>query len=379
MFGALKSSDSPYGRLMFQPEAENVLGSVDIAIMRRSAFRTFPGSHSKRAHTFRAARRNGPASRARLGSPPFVNVDKHSSVPSGLVAEHMPERRPARIENGLSHPRLCQLGCVHIADCDVLIGANDPGGLLVQMVLAGIRDFRVDRPDALLVPGALRGGKRRLVFAVVLQGRNGIAIAERGEGLEAQVDTDAAIAGRQAVLDLTLEHDIPAASRVLHEVAALELAFDFAGFPEAVALLEIDRGGTVNLRCARDEGYPAQRPLRPEGCAETRTAATLVARRGELPADLRDRVGVDTKLRSDSLCQSVQIEGGWPANALIALPAPLSFALRFNAEVPDLIASDGMAQKSPLAALNPELEREKRHAGILPDLRENYNGSPANR
>ena len=102
-------------------------------------------SHSKRAHTFRTAVGYNPAARARLGSPSFVGFNIPSPVPAGLVAELIAQYRPTRIEDGLRHLRICELGRTDVADDDQFIIPSDPAGPLVKVVAPRIGDLRVDR------------------------------------------------------------------------------------------------------------------------------------------------------------------------------------------------------------------------------------------
>lgn len=96
--------------LTFQADTEDVQSRVDVSIVRRAVVRTDPVPYSKRAHTFRTTAGNAPAARARPGSPSLVDFHIPSPVPAGLVAELIAERRPPRVEHGLGHPCLRELG-----------------------------------------------------------------------------------------------------------------------------------------------------------------------------------------------------------------------------------------------------------------------------
>lgn len=126
-------------RLAFQPDAKDVPGRIDVAIVRRSAVRASPASYSKRTHTFRAAGRYAPTSRARLGTPSLRHIDI-CGLPSGsFIPQHMPEHRPAGVGDGFGHLRSLKLGGAHIADNDQTILPSDPRGLLVKVVAARVR------------------------------------------------------------------------------------------------------------------------------------------------------------------------------------------------------------------------------------------------
>src|SRR3546814_18550699 len=92
MLTAINSGDSPSGRLMFQPDAENVASGVYVAVVDCAAVAAFPAPYSKRAHPFRTAGRHRPAARARLGTVLFIGFDI-PCLPSGrLVSPHVPDR-----------------------------------------------------------------------------------------------------------------------------------------------------------------------------------------------------------------------------------------------------------------------------------------------
>src|ERR1039458_1514924 len=152
--------------------------------MRRATVRASPVSYSKRAHTFRTAVGNCPAARTRLGSPSFISLNKNSIVPAGLVAKLVPQHRPTCIKHGFSHPGLGKLYGADIADDDQLVFASYLCTRLVELVLSNVRDLGVDGLDAPLVTGPLLNGKRSLMLAIVLQGRDGVAVAARREGLQ---------------------------------------------------------------------------------------------------------------------------------------------------------------------------------------------------
>ena len=149
--------------LSTQRERKNVPGRIHVAVVTRATFGTVPRSYSKRAHTFRTTVGNYPAARARLGREPLVDVQEHSPVPAGLVAELCPEHRPASIEHGLCHPRLCQRGRVDVADRDQRVLSRNLGRRLVSEILAAVLDLGVYCLDAALIAGALSDGQPLLV------------------------------------------------------------------------------------------------------------------------------------------------------------------------------------------------------------------------
>lgn len=371
MFTDLKNGNSACATLMFQRGRENVLGSVDIAIMRRSAVSAFPRPYSKTCDTFRPRRRHTATRRADLGTPAFVNINIHG-LPSGrFIPQHMPEARPTGIENGLCHSRLYQLGGAYVADRYQSVLPNDPRGLFVKVVTASVGNFRRDSSSPLLVTGSLGNCQRSLILPVMAKCGYGFTVACDSQFLKAQVNTDSAMASSKIIFDLALEGYIPAATRVLHETTGLELAAHFAAFPKAVSLLEVDRSVTINANGSRDKWNPAQCALSSEAGAESRAAAILIARFGELATYGLNGVGVQAQIGSATRSQLDQIKSGRPT-AIAAANAPaFAFTLRSNAEIPHLITGNCEAIKPPFARSNSVFESDYRHARIVEQKRRN--------
>lgn len=295
-------------------------------------------SYSKRAHTFRTTDGIAPAARARLGSPSFVSFDVASVVPSGLVRKLATECRPTRVEHGFSHPRLRQLGRLHIADDDQFVLASNPCGLFVKVVAARVGDLGVDCLDAGRIVGALRYRQRRLVLPIVLQRGNLGPIRASRKRFQAEVNSDFAVASRKVALDLTLKGDVPAPARILSEATGLDSAAKLARLPEQKPPLEIGDGVPGDLDGARNKRNPPKRPLRAAAGAEPQVAFLGVAGDGELAADRGHGVGVQAKVFGDASAQLDQIETGRPFGDAPGLPTLFGLALNLAAIVPDLIA-----------------------------------------
>ena len=314
--------------------------------MRATTARASPVPYSERAHTFRTAVGDFPAARARSGSPSLVGLNVNSPVPAGFVAELRTQHSPARIQDGLRHLGFRELGRADIADDDQGVFADKPRRRLVKLMFARISDLGVDRADAAFVSGPLRNGKRGLVFAIVAKRRDGRAVAHRGERLKPQVDANAAGTGRQIVRDFALENDIPSPPRVLREAAGFEaIKRDFASMPEPESALKVGHLRPGNLHGARNKRHPSERTLWTEAGAEARAALMQIARRGELAADRLDSIRVQPEQRTAARAELYQVVSAWPTDRQASLPAPLGFALRGNAEVPNLVTGAGMPGK----------------------------------
>jgi hypothetical protein len=335
LFSVCQTRHFPSGRLTLQPDAENVQRRVDVAIVRRSAVRTLPAPYSKRAHAFRAAHGNGPASRARLGTVSLVGFDV-PRLPSGsFVAQHVSEARPARIVHGLGKPCSTQAGGVHIADDDQRVIGSNPRRLLMKMVPARIGDLRRYGADTLAVLGALGRSERDFVLPEYPRCRNLLAVAERGKVFQPDVNPDCASAPLEVVSNFGHECDVPAPSGVLNERSDLEQALNVSGLPKAIAALPISHSAALKLNGALREGYPAKRPV--AGAKARATAVSLPACH-ELANDRVHRVGMQVEQFARAGGQHRKIEVAGPACRSASSMAALRFLLGSDAEVPNLIA-----------------------------------------
>jgi hypothetical protein len=356
MLTGLKNGDSANARLMFQPDTENVSSRVDIAIVRRPAIRTLPMSYSKTRDTSRPRLRQRAACRTGLGTPSFVGFDKHR-LPSGkFVSQHGSERRPARVQDGFRHLGFGKLGGVHIADNDCLVLPRNLGGLHVKMVTPRVCDFGVDGFSSLHIPRALGGGKSGFILPVVTHGRNSVAVAERSQFFQAQINADLSAPGRETVLHFACEGHIPTPARVLDKSAGFNITLNRTAVPIAVGTLQVGYCTIAQLHSTWNDCYPAQRAFRPEAGAEPWTNPVLVARLHKLPNSLCHRVAVQAEHRTASNGELHQIEGAQPLGT-----PPLRLPLCSYAEIPDLIASYSMAAKVPLVAFDPIFEGNYRH------------------
>ena len=350
-------------RLAFQPDTENVLSSVNIPIVRRSALAAIPASYSQPFLTLRATERA--ALRTGYGSVSFVGLYKRRPVPAGFIAEHRFEHRPARVIDGLRHPCFRELGSAHIADDDGLVFPRDARGFDMVLMTARVRDLGVYRADALFVPAALRDGERVGVAPIVLQRRNLRSVGARRKVFQAKVNADDAVAGRKRVGDLALKSDVPATPRILHERAGFEHAFNLARLPETVAALEVNECVAVDFQSTRDERHPAEGAFGAEAGPETRASAVLIAGLSETATSPGNGVGMKRQITRHTASERFKINIGRPLALGAALPSALGLTLRGDAEVPNLIDRVRHALKALRAVrvFNPKFVSDKRHAG----------------
>lgn len=311
--------------------------------MRRPAIGTIPVSYSKHAHTFRTAGGNSPAARARLGSPVLGNLDVICAVPAGLVAEHILERRPTGIQDGLRHLGFDQLGRAHIPDNDSGIGTGDLGGCHVQFVFPAVGDFGVNSPNPVPISGSLGAAKRSFVFPIVTGGVNDKAVTAHGQRFQAEIDADMAIAARQIVGNVALEIDVPAPARIFSERARFELAANVSGLPEVELAFEVADIRAVDLGGTRDKRHPPERALRTKAGAKTWAPFVKIAGRDELATDHGDSVRMQAEIGGNANREFAKIETCGPTHLPTGVPTPLRFPLGGYAKVPDLVASDSVS------------------------------------
>lgn len=120
--------------------------------------------HSQTRDTFRAA--DASAIRTGLGSQSLADNFECNAVPKGLVAELLPEHRPAGIKHGFSHPRFRQSGRVHVANDYTAMLTHDPRRMFVQEMLPAILNLRVQHRCAPLLASLLRQRQGRFVAPV---------------------------------------------------------------------------------------------------------------------------------------------------------------------------------------------------------------------
>jgi len=280
-----------------------------------------------------------------LGSEAFVNFNKHSLVPSGLVAKLCLQHRPARIVNGLRHFRFCKLRRADVADRDELIVADKFGRPLMEMVPPRVSDLGMDRPNATFISGPLRRRQGRLVLPVVAKRFDRPAIAQSRERLKAEVYADAAISSLQIRSDLTLKAYIPTASGVLDEAPRLEYAVEFAGFPKAEIALQVYNRRTIDLHGSRYEWNPAEVSPWPKTAAKSRASLMLVPRGNELATNGLHGVAMQTQFRAGAGTQLNKIKRRRPTRSGRSMPSAFRFLLSSNAKIPHLIAGDRMASQ----------------------------------
>src|SRR5262245_6311579 len=102
--------------------------------MYGTAITANPFSYSKACDTSRPRIGQCAAIRAGLGSESFVDFHVPRAMPHGLVRQHFPKGRPARVEHGLRQAGLGESTGIDIAKNDVIKSLCNRHRSLVQIV-----------------------------------------------------------------------------------------------------------------------------------------------------------------------------------------------------------------------------------------------------
>lgn len=340
----LKRTAFPNGRLTFQPGVENVNGRILVTIMRSATLGTFPTPHSQPFLTLWATPRR--ARRTGYGRKSFVGFNVSRSVPAGLIGELRPQHRPACVQDGFGHSGFRKFGRADVADNDQSVVASNPGGPLVEVMLACISDLRVDRLHASFVSRALRRAERGLIFSIVPNGRNFRTVTECGKFFKTKIDTNSAGTSRSVVRDFADKTNIPTPARILDKRSGLERAIDLAVLPKTDSALEVNRRAAINLHSSRDKWDPSKRPLWATTCTESGAAFLGVTRDSKLAANCSNRIGVDPQVSGGASAKSNQVECTEPTRVTLSkLPIRLRFSLGLAAKIPDKITRAGLPNK----------------------------------
>lgn len=319
--------------------------------------------HSKTCDTFRAS--DASAVGTGLGSPSFVGFNISRSVPAGFIAELIAQHRPTRVQNGLRHSGFHELGRADIADDDQFFLTSKLRAPLMQVMLSGVRDFGVDRADALLVPSALSNSKCRFIAPIMLERGNNSAIRTCGDGLEPEVNADGASAGWKFVFDFALEANVPATSGILDEASCFQFPFDLAGFPEVEFTPEIDDVWAIKLDGSGNKRHPTEGAFCSAAPAPAKVSALGISASCIFSADGLHSIGVQPEFSSGAGAQFDQIESGWPPYGLPGASSALGFALGLVAIIPDEIDSASMPDQMLFRrrVLDAEFECDDAHRG----------------
>lgn len=287
--------------------------------------------YSKSDPTFRTAGRNAAAARARLGCETFVDFFVPRAMPNGLVREHCPEGRPARIENGFRHAGFGESSSAHITRCNVIEVSHDAMRELVKEITSSPRNASTDLSDLSPLSCALRPSQGRLKLPEVTRILDLFASRQRGEILQAEIDSHSSFWAsglRVGNFDDDIQEPVPAS--ITGKVCAVfDLAIGkWAAVEHAKRAPSETEGIAFAFQIATFERDPTKRL--PAAIAKVRSSM-LLAGLGVLLACRIDRPGMNAEFFAAASCQDVQIKARRP------LLTPFQgVLLRVIAKIPDV-------------------------------------------
>ena len=273
---------------------ENVLGRVNVTVMRASTLATSPISYSQSCDTFRP--RPAFAGRTGYGGIGFVDLIEPYACVSAFVLQHGSEHRPARI-----HHRLCLSGLgealgVHVANEDRTMLANKRGAELMQKIFPPITNLGMDGFGTVLLSRPLGDSELGLQVAVETLGLKTLTLARGQKVFEAEVNADA-FGGSYCFRarhdrDFDTHVEVPTPSTIFTETTGTKLVFT-----ETVAIPHREPlAGKVDLAVlvangANLEGQPAEASANAMALAPSQfQLAILRARPGVLLSRLLHRL-----------------------------------------------------------------------------------------
>jgi hypothetical protein len=170
---------------------EDILSSIDVTIVNRSAHIALPSSYSK---IFLASRASAAVTHAAgLGGKRFIDFGKPHACVSAFVQQHGSKCAPTGIEHRLGLSGLGQRRGIYVANEESPVGLDQTGAQFVQEIFSPIRDLRVNRSGSVLMASALCDGQRGFQVAVKTFGLDWWQrlITESCKGPQAQIDSQA--------------------------------------------------------------------------------------------------------------------------------------------------------------------------------------------
>lgn len=262
--------------------------------MQRTTSGTYPLSYAECPQSTRTSPLQ--AIRASHTRPRFVDFAVDHAQPHGFIFQACAKVAPTGIVHRFGHAGFGELWTGNIADYYPRSPVDYRCGGLVRPILTTVGNLGMDSFDALGFVGTL--GLSKIVFVLPRQVFSGVrllSITTPELMRQPQVNANLGIAQRDAaILNLTLEVDVPAATSILCEAPGFRCALHGTRGPETDTALEVLETVTAYLQEARFERYPTQRPF-PRTPFQP-TLMTCLALRDILPAYLGNGIAVQSKL-----------------------------------------------------------------------------------
>lgn len=248
-------------------ETGDISRGVLVAVMVRATPPAAPSPDRKPRSTLRAA--DAAAGRAGLRCRGFIDLGVCHPCVIAFVSEVVAQPPPSGIEHALCHTGLCHRRGRDGPDRDLARAIHQRPRELVQAVPSPAGDPGVDRqnlPPALLAPCLTTLGFQVAREPRLLKLR---AVGALRDGPQPEIDPDLGPSRALTALDLVDARAVPAAQRVLREVARLDPAFRWPMRPETEGHPAQNSGRTIERHIVVRDWHPAERPFRPSARAPT--------------------------------------------------------------------------------------------------------------
>ena len=358
IFPALRGGDFPQGSVMFDTETKDINCRVDIPVMGCLAVIARPSSLRQTCDTFRPRRRKASTRRTGLGSIGFIDDAEPSPVRNRFVTKELSEHRPASVGYRLRHSGFLQGRRTDVADDNVPVPPGDLGTLDVEKMptLPADLGLQASRPPLLAAP--LMQREFFLGRAVKLRRLDLGPVAQGGERLEAEINTDCWAILRTDIGQFDLNVDKPAPLAVAGKVPGLwnSVLRDWPRQPQTVGSAQ--EAQRVTVQSGRPLEVAERNPIEIafEGTETRRPGKSLMPRIGKLGADRVHRVGMDTQFLGGTTAETSEIKAGRTLNLHAGAIPPRSLAVDLTEIVPDEVDRSRLSAKRPAGSPIPVLD-----------------------
>ena len=324
---------------MFDTETKDIQRSVHIPIVGCAAVVACPMPLRQTCDTSRPPERQSATAGTDLGRVGFIDDAKYPAVRNRFVTQHGFKHSPSGIADGLRHFGFLQSGRADIAHHDMSVGSGNFGAFNMQEMPALTGDLRLQPASLPLLVSVLV--ERELLSRCAEETRmlDLVAIAQGGERLETEVDTDSGTVFGFSVRQFDLDINEPMTITVASNAPGLRNGTlgNFAGQPQSVVAPEKSKGIAVQSCRAFEVGKrnPVEIALgRPEARRFGKTRSACVRKLG---ADRVNRIGVDAQFARHTTAEIDQIKRGGALDAHAGSPARSRNSICLAAEIPDEI------------------------------------------
>jgi hypothetical protein len=259
-----------------------------------------------------------------------LNLHVHTFPRNRFVGKEGAELTPGGIGDGLCKFSPHHLPATNVTDHDQPIAPRQLMRDFMVKIFAGVLDLGMDGLRHPLLAVALGIGQPVFQLSKMPLGIVLLAVGTCDQGFQPKINANLAIAALRLWFNFAGDVNVPAAPRILAEVAGADVAFDFPGLPEPEQMAAVDNCVAIQLNAGFLERNPPKRPLAAPAQLEL---LSLLAPGCVLLAHSLDSLRVQTKVLGAPTGKVIQVVACWP------LLVPLNgVKLGLIREVPDKIA-----------------------------------------